>query len=62
MAIAYSGVDVELREVALSNKPKSMLDYSPKGTVPVLVLPDGTVIDESRDVIHWALSMNDPDQ
>lgn len=62
MAIAYSGVEVELREVALSNKPKSMLDYSPKGTVPVLVLADGTVIDESRDIIHWALSMNDPDQ
>lgn len=62
MAIAYSGIEVELREVALSNKPKSMLDYSSKGTVPVLVLPDGTVIDESRDIIHWALSMNDPDQ
>jgi glutathione S-transferase len=61
MAIAYSGVDVQLREVILSNKPKSMLAYSPKATVPVLVLPDQTVIDESRDVIHWALSINDPD-
>lgn len=62
MAIAYSGVDVELREVLLSNKPNSMLDYSPKGTVPVLVLPDETVIDESRDIIRWALSQNDPEQ
>jgi len=62
MAIAYGGVDVELREVVLSNKPKTMLEYSPKGTVPVLVLPDKTVIDESRDIIHWALSQNDPEQ
>ena len=62
MAIAYSGIDVELREVVLSNKPKSMLEYSPKGTVPVLVLPDEVVIDESRDIIRWALSMHDPDQ
>ena len=62
MAIAYSGVDVELREVVLSNKPKSMLHYSPKGTVPVLVLPDETVIDESRDIIHWALFANDPEK
>ncbi len=62
MAITYSGIDVELREVLLSNKPKSMLEYSPKGTVPVLVLPDKTVIDESRDIISWALSVNDPEQ
>jgi len=62
MAIAYSGVEVEIREVLLSNKPESMLTYSPKATVPVLVLPDQTVIDESRDIIHWALSINDPEQ
>lgn len=61
MAVVYSGVDVELREVILSNKPKSMLAYSPKGTVPVLVLENGTVVDESRDIIHWSLSINDPD-
>ena len=61
LAVACSGVEVELREVLLSNKPKSMLAYSPKGTVPVLVLEDGTVVDESRDIIHWALSTNDPD-
>lgn len=62
MAIVYSGVEVEFREVLLSNKPKSMLDYSPKGTVPVLVLPGSTVIDESRDIMFWALSINDPEQ
>ena len=61
MAIAYSGVEVELREVLLSNKPASMLAYSPKGTVPVLVLENGTVVDESRDIIHWAFSKNDPE-
>ena len=61
MAIRYAGLAIELREVVLSNKPASMLLYSPKGTVPVLVLPDGTVIDESIDIIRWALSMNDPD-
>ena len=61
MAIAYSGVKVELREVLLSNKPASMLAYSPKGTVPVLVLENGTVVDESRDIILWALSKNDPE-
>jgi glutathione S-transferase len=62
LAIAYSDVPVELREVVLSNKPKSMLVYSSKGTVPVLVLPDKTVIDESRDIIYWALSISDPEQ
>lgn len=62
MALQYSGVDVELREVVLSQKPESMLSYSPKGTVPVLVLADATVIDESRDIILWALAVNDPDQ
>ena len=62
MAIRYAGLSTELREVVLSDKPASMLLYSPKGTVPVLVLPDGKVIDESIDIIHWALSVNDPDQ
>ena len=61
LAIACSGIEVELREVVLSNKPQSMLGYSPKGTVPVLVLEDGTVVDESRDIILWALSKNDPE-
>ncbi|MEY4579784.1 MAG: hypothetical protein RL701_4487, partial [Pseudomonadota bacterium] len=56
-----SGVSVELREVVLRNKPESMLRASPKGTVPVLVLPGGApVLDESLDVMRWALSQHDP--
>jgi glutathione S-transferase len=61
MAVAVSGIEVEQREVALRDKPPEMLVASPKGTVPVLVLPCGTVIDESLDVMHWALAQNDPD-
>jgi len=61
MAIAYTGIKVELREVFLGNKPASMLAASPKGTVPVLVLPDGKVIEESVDIMHWALGHDDPD-
>jgi glutathione S-transferase len=61
MAIAVSGVKVELREVVLRDKPPEMLEVSPKGTVPVLVLPDGGVIDESLDIMRWALGQNDPE-
>ena len=61
MAIHISGQKCELREVLLRNKPPSMLEYSAKGTVPVLILQDGNVIDESLDVIDWALNLNDPD-
>jgi glutathione S-transferase len=61
MAVAVSGVQVELREVILRDKPPEMLAASSKGTVPLLVLPDGTVIYESLDVMHWALRQNDPD-
>lgn len=59
LAICYSQVEVELREVILKDKPTSLLAYSPKGTVPVLVTHDKTVIDESRDIMHWALLQND---
>jgi glutathione S-transferase len=59
MALLYSGIPVEIREVKLSNKPKSLLEISPKGTVPVLVLKD-KVIDESLEIIKYALSVNDP--
>jgi len=52
---------VDLIEVALRNKPEAMLKLSPKGTVPVLHLGDGTVIDESMDVMHWALNLADPE-
>jgi glutathione S-transferase len=60
LAIRYSGIPVALREVVLRDKPASMLNYSPKGEVPVLVLPDGTVLEESLDIIHWALANHDP--
>ena len=61
LALAVSGVDYELREVSLKNKPAELLAVSPKGTVPVLVLPNGEVIDESLDIMRWALGQNDPD-
>jgi len=61
LAINYSGVKVEQRDIELKNKPAAMLVASPKGTVPVLVLNGGQVIDESRDIIHWALGQNDPE-
>lgn len=60
LAIASSGLSVELREVVLKDKPAEMLQASAKGTVPVLVLPEGRVIDESRDIMLWALRCNDP--
>jgi len=60
-AIVYSGIAVELRDIELRNKPTQMLAHSPKGTVPVLILPDGRVIDESLDIMHWALAINDPE-
>lgn len=62
LALAVSGEPHELREVVLRDKPAEMLAASPKGTVPVLVLPDGEVIDESLDVMLWALRRNDPEQ
>lgn len=61
MALWVAGVTVELREVKLANKPDELLEASSKGTVPVLVLPDGQVVDESLDVMRWALSQNDPE-
>lgn len=60
LAIKVSNVQMELREVVLSDKPKEMLDCSAKGTVPVLLLPDGEFIDESMDIMHWALAQHDP--
>lgn len=62
LAIRMSGIAVELREVVLRDKPESMLQNSPKGTVPVLRLPDGKVIDESYDIMLWALTINDPEE
>ncbi|NRA88252.1 MAG: glutathione S-transferase [Rhizobiales bacterium] len=60
IGILDAGIKVELREIVLRNKPAHMLEISPKGTVPVLLLPNGTVIDESLDIMLWALNQNDP--
>lgn len=60
LAIACANVRVELREVVLKEKPQEMLDLSPKGTVPVLNLGDGKVLEESLDIMHWALEQADP--
>lgn len=61
MALLVSGTIYTHREVQLRDKPPAMLAASPKGTVPVLVLADGAVVDESIDIMHWALSQHDPE-
>jgi glutathione S-transferase len=60
LALQVAGLAVEHREITLKNKPAEMLHASPKGTVPVLVLADGTVLEESLDIMRWALGRNDP--
>ena len=60
LALLASEQICEHREILLRDKPASMLTLSPKGTVPVMWLPDGRVLDESLDVMYWALHNNDP--
>ena len=60
LALRVSNVPVALREVVLRNKPAALITASPKATVPVLQLPDGTVLDQSLDIMCWALRLNDP--
>ena len=66
LALAASGQACELREVVLKNKPQGLLQASPKGTVPVLVLPPtadgapGAVLEQSLDIMLWALQRHDP--
>ncbi|MGF1837724.1 glutathione S-transferase [Vibrio atlanticus] len=60
MGIALSQQKVLLREIVTKDKPSELLASSPKGTVPVLVLPDGQIIEQSLDVMNWALQQNDP--
>jgi glutathione S-transferase len=60
MALKYAGIQFEQREIDFRNKPQSMLLLSPKGTVPVLSV-DGLVLDQSLDIMHWALGQSDPD-
>ena len=55
MVLYLTNIQCEIREVSLRNKPSAMLDISPKGTVPVLLLDNGTIIEESLDLIDWAL-------
>ena len=59
MALLSSGVVCEMREVALRSKPAEMLAISPKGTVPVLQLPDGQVLEQSLYIMLWALQRHD---
>jgi glutathione S-transferase len=54
MALKLLGIEVEIREISLRDKPAHMLQASPKGTVPVLILPDGSVVDESLAIMDWA--------
>lgn len=61
MALQYANIAVEIREISLKDKPAHMLQVSPKATVPVLVLSDGMVIDQSLDIMYWALKKQDPD-
>lgn len=61
MALRYSGVPLSIVEVSLKAKPAEMLALSPKGTVPVLVCADGRVIEQSLEIMLWALAQYDPD-
>lgn len=60
MAIWAANIQVEVREISLREKPAHLLQISPKGTVPVLQLPDGTVLEQSLDIMQWALAQSDP--
>ena len=62
MALKSAAITCELREVLLRDKPEAMMKISKKGTVPILQLPDGKVIDESLDVMLWALNRTDPNE
>ena len=61
LALLASGVRCEIREIILRNKPAAMLAASPKGTVPVLLCTDGRVLEQSLDIMLWALEQNDPE-
>jgi len=62
MALRCAAIPVDIREISLRDKPPEMLALSPKGTVPVLHCADGSVIDQSLDIMLWALKQNDPEQ
>ena len=60
MALLVAGIGFDAHEIVLRDKPAEMLARSPKGTVPVLVLPDGDVLEQSLDIMRWAFSVHDP--
>jgi glutathione S-transferase len=60
MALKYAGIEVQIREISLRDKPASMLQISPKGTVPVLQV-ENLVLEQSIDIMRWALEQSDPD-
>jgi len=60
LALHVSGANYKHREILLRDKPAVMIAASPKATIPVLILADGRVIDESFDIMLWALEGNDP--
>lgn len=60
LALWAAGINCELREIVLRDKPAAMLELSAKGTVPVLQLDSGQVLDESADILRWALEQSDP--
>lgn len=62
LGLLFAELPVELREITLKNKPAHMLAISPKGTVPVLQIADGVVIEESREIMEWALEQQDPQE
>jgi len=59
MALSYSSITIELREILLKNRPMELYSISPKGTVPVLYINDCVVIDESLDIMLWAINQSD---
>lgn len=61
MALLMVGVPFEAFEIVLRDKPPAMLAASPKGTVPVLLLPGGRVLEQSWDIVAWALSQASAD-
>lgn len=56
LALRHAGIAHAVQEVALRHKPPELLAASPKGTVPVMLLPDGRVLEQSLDIMHWALA------
>ena len=60
LALRLCKIECIIREISLKAKNSEFLQVSPKGTVPVLVLPNGKVLEESLDIINWSLEQNDP--